>query len=449
MESYSKLQIFVLLLFLSTISGCQPRSHEKKYFTTTFPKSQLINDFQQMLHALNTNHPALFDFTNEKDFEKHIELQKNKIRDSMSLNGFFKIVSPIVSKIGCAHTYLQFDNQLWINPATTVLPVRFLLINDRAFVVNSYNRDGKLKPNAEILQINGQPISELVKNLEMYISTDGDNESGKRQLLNEWFPDFLAIEQNFPKSYQIVYRDSKNDSLDKVVVQALRRDDRLTSYKMNEPISFELNKEHQAAIITIKSFAYYDSLPRFYKFCDSSFQTIKHEGVENLIIDLRNNGGGDPFAAAYLLTYLSTQPITYFAKPYGDYVALSKPMALAENRFTGKLYILINGLCSSTTGHLCALLKYHELGVFIGTETGGTYTCNDNSKVFKLKNSGLILKTARNIYTVDVRGLPRFRGIFPDYFIDDDINQLTLGRDTVKEFAFHLIKKGKASYTKH
>jgi hypothetical protein len=86
--------------------------------------------------------------------------------------------------------------------------------------------------------------------------------------------------------------------------------------------------------------------------------------------------------------------------------------------------------------------------VFIGTETGGTYTCNDNSKIFKLKNSGLILKTARSTYTVDVTGIPRFRGIFPEHYADDDIKQLILGRDAVKQFALQLIKGERAKDSK-
>jgi C-terminal processing protease CtpA/Prc len=98
---------------------------------------------------------------------------------------------------------------------------------------------------------------------------------------------------------------------------------------------------------------------------DRSFREIKEKGIKNLILDLRGNDGGDPFCSVILYSYLMKEPAPYFAESYGKYADLAKPVAPAENRFTGNLYTLLDGRCGSTNGHFCALLKYHRVGKFV------------------------------------------------------------------------------------
>ena len=97
----------------------------------------------------------------------------------------------------------------------------------------------------------------------------------------------------------------------------------------------------------------------------------------------------------------------------------AQPVKPAENNFKGRLFFLIDGHGFSTTGHLCALLKYHKLGTFIGTETGGTYTCNAAGRTIQLKNTRLLLEISRKSFVAAVTGLPKNRGIIPDFIINE------------------------------
>jgi C-terminal processing protease CtpA/Prc len=161
--------------------------------------------------------------------------------------------------------------------------------------------------------------------------------------------------------------------------------------------------------------------------------------VRNLILDLRNNSGGDPFCAVHLLSYLETKPAPYFAGVYEGYETLAQPVPVAaKNAFNGNLYVLINGGCFSSTGHLCSLLKYHAHGKFIGEETGGTYQCNDSHTQIATTATKLNLIVARMTYTVAVKGISRETGIMPDYPVEPTIGDVLTGRDAVKEFAMKL-----------
>lgn len=92
---------------------------------------------------------------------------------------------------------------------------------------------------------------------------------------------------------------------------------------------------------------------------------------------------------------------------------------------------------------ISALLKYHKIGKFIGTETGATYTCTGNVKYIDLKNTKLILGTARERrYTAAVKKMDPMKGIEPDHLVEQTQADILEGIDTVMEYVKELIRKG-------
>ena len=206
-----------------------------------------------------------------------------------------------------------------------------------------------------------------------------------------------------------------------------------------------LEQKHAAiyaftSILTIRDFGYYQEPDKFKAFVDDAFDQIRRAGVRNLILDLRDNTGGDPVCTTHLLSYLEPFPVPYFARVYpGGYEPFAKPISRAPGAFTGRLFILVNGRCFSSTGHLCALLKYHKVGTFIGTETGGTYECNDASQEIHLRNTRLRLFVPRMTFTAAVRDMPRYAGVLPDIAVEPRVADYLAGKDPVKERALGLV----------
>jgi C-terminal processing protease CtpA/Prc len=186
-------------------------------------------------------------------------------------------------------------------------------------------------------------------------------------------------------------------------------------------LTFDLLEEKSAAILKMNNFNYYQEEERFFAFVDSAFNKIYQANIQNLILDLRDNDG--------------------VANPYGKYGDLAKPIPLADQRFRGNLFILINGKCFSSTAHLCALLKFHNIATFVGSETGGTYTCNDAKTIIPLTNTRLRLQVPQRSFAVAVEGMPKNRGIQPDYPVEPGIEDLIEGRDTILEYTLNLVKK--------
>ena len=415
-------KIFLIGWILFLLCRCSDNKNKADQTLTIdekYPASSLRQDYEQVIRILKKNHPALYDFTKENEYERLITLQSEKITD-LTICNFYNILAPLLAEIGCGHSRVHLPDWIWKDTAATFLPLDLFFQNKRGYIIKNYSSNKELGAGTEILSINGKDIPTLLQRIEECISTDGNNSSSKREVLNQSFTQLLATYDGFPGKYDISFRLFEKDSIQKLSVSSMRAHIYFDAQpKSDSLLQFEIDSPRSTAIITIKSFAFYDRLKHFKIFVDNCFNQIRHDKIDHVILDLRDNGGGDPFCASYLMTYLSKKQIPYFSEPYQTYIELAKPQPLSINHFSGKLYTLINGNCFSTTGHLCALLKYHQVGEFIGTETGGTYTCNDNSQTFRLANTGILIKVARNTFNVAVEGIPRFKGITPDYLSND------------------------------
>lgn len=193
------------------------------------------------------------------------------------------------------------------------------------------------------------------------------------------------------------------------------------------------------ALLTINTFGYYDRVDMFHNFIDSVFRVIDQYGMENLVLDLRGNSGGDPFCASYLRAYLQPEPLPYFEEHYGRYDTLANPVPRPVHHFRGKLFTLIDGNGFSITGHFCGLLKYHGVGKFVGTELGSTCTCTGNATYPPLHHTGIMVETARVMrYTAAVRNMDPMRGIIPDYPVELSQQDIISKWDAVLEYALGL-----------
>ena len=201
------------------------------------------------------------------------------------------------------------------------------------------------------------------------------------------------------------------------------------------------NINNGIAIMTIRSFNYYgQNLHTCKQFLDNCFDEINSKGINNLILDFRDNAGGDPYCASYLLQYIAEKSFQYYKTGTSGYLDLQELIEPHPNRFKGKPFVLINGRCASTTGQLSALIKENNIGIFVGQETGATYRCNAATRTFTLENSKTTVYVATRTFESNVESLPKDRGIIPDYEIEPSISDILNGEDSALKFTQVLIQ---------
>jgi HEAT repeat protein len=431
------------LILLIPVLAIHAETEESK----VFPLQELQEDFSQLRKAVERLHPTMYEFLSQAEFDRLFERRYAELHDGMSLEEAFQIYASLLANVGCLHTNAWMPEGYWSSLSGKLFPIRMKFVKDAVFAVGSYHDSDSLPPGSEILAINGKAITEILKDLKTVISADAYSGFYKNFRLGFRFPLLYSLFFGHPDSFQVSYLlpgAEKPQEANIRPVPTLR-----VWRNMRDPrrLDLAIKSDIDAAVVTITDFSYYREHEEFFGFIDSTFAEIAQTKIKNLIIDLRLNNGGDPFCAAHLFSYIEHEPVPYFSKRYGRYAKLADPIPLAENRFQGNLYILIDGGCASTTGHLCGLLKYHKIGTLIGEETGATYTCNDAHRSFLLDHTRLQVGIATGTFATAVQGLSKSRGIVPDLCVQQTASDLADGRDTTLEYALSLCRDDRSPKT--
>jgi hypothetical protein len=415
--------------------------HHNEYFSypVIFEKQKLLSDFQQFRSILEKTHPALYDYTGKSVLDSLFDRNYRSIDGDMDFESFLMLMTEVISLVGCGHSSLWIPGAYWNVAPDGLFPLKLQAAGAKFYVTGTLGDVVSVPTGSEIRSINGLPFEQIAERLMELISADGKNRAFRRAKLGQHFAVKYALAYGFSESFAVQYIPPNADKPLKAKLQAVGKAEVDQGKKVRNELSLKELKQGQVALLTINSFGYYGEVPMFKSFIDSVFQVIDQKGIDQLILDLRGNGGGDPFCSSYLWGYLQPEPLPYFEDHYGRYDTLANAIPLPARHFTGKLYTLIDGLGFSTTGHFCGLLKYHRVGQFVGSETGATYTCTGNATYPALKETGIMVGTARVMrYTAAVKDMNPRRGVIPDYPVEPTPEDLQSGRDTVLEYALSL-----------
>ncbi len=422
----------------------------KEKFSKVYSQKEYIADLDQLGQKLLAIHPHALKFITKEQFLKNIEAQKSLITEQTTYAEFAWRCNAIIASIGCSHTtsstmqnnYHEFS----ILPVEHSFPLQIRWVNNQLLVVNPMNNADKIKVKDEILSINGIETAKLMTDIYQHIPAQAHSQTYKGQHFNTYFAALIPYALGLPNTFDIVVKGN-NSSLSLHKAQNMARelyDASVNSCLKNLCLETLADK---TAILTISSFNYYewDTYPVFKAFLDSSMKVINRNKTENLIIDVRYNGGGSQYPSIYLLQHLMNKPFTYYSKAefdgktdkiYGE--ELIYPL---ENRFKGKVYFLIDGNGNSTTGHFMSLVKAHNLGTIIGEELGSNQFCTAGQTLCRLNHTKLVVSVANNTHVSTATNLPDERGILPDFYVTQTIDEYVNKVDAVKRFTLNLIKK--------
>jgi C-terminal processing protease CtpA/Prc len=443
---------------------------------------QLKIDFNLARQALQEAHPGLYRYNSKTSMDSLFKATELLIDHNMSQQEFYRLLVPVIGRIGCGHTKLHPDSN-WENNyfygRDHLFPLRLHISGSRAFVLGSYEKE-IIPAGSEIVKINDQPIGEIIGKLILSSFSDGRNVTFRYIELDRFFSAYYANMLEAPETFSIQYNDGqpRQAKIPAVTFEIIDQ-----YYKQQEsnnekrPYFVSYPDEH-TALMTISSF-WMKGDKSFSSFLKSSFSDFRERKINNLIIDLRNNEGGEDARGAGLLACLMDRNFRYYDrlqattdKKYsfseqarlpkfygilrsllsktdsGTYVwkhshnlKLQKP---AKNHYDGKVYVLINGASFSVTSEFAAAAHYNKRATFIGEETGGGYYGNNSGTfvIVTLPNSRLNIGIPMLAYYMAVKDYPyKDRGVIPDYTVEPTVQDLLNGTDPVMKFALDLIDK--------
>lgn len=414
-----------------------------EYFSwpVVFSQEKLQKDFQQFRSILEETHPALYDYTDKEVLDSLFEAKVAQIDGDLDFDTFILLMTEVIARVGCGHSSLWIPGEYWNISPQRMFPLKLHLSAGKVYVLGAYEGSTGLPPGSEILSINGESIEHIVARLESMTSADGFNPAFRSAKVGQNFAVKFALAYGYPELFRVKYRAPGEEGVKEEHLKPVSKSEIDQAKPANNELSLREVDDGKTALLTINTFAYYSQVDMFRSFMDSVFQVIDQKQIGSLVLDLRGNGGGDPFCASYLWAYLQPEPLSYFEGHYGRYDTLANPVPQPVRHFKGDLYTLIDGLCFSTTGHFVGLLKYHRVGKFVGTETGATYTCTGNATYPSLEQTRIMVGTARVMrYTAAVHNMDPRRGVIPDYPVELTPQDMLSGRDAILERALKLAR---------
>jgi len=260
-------------------------------------------DLDQLGNTLLKVHPNALKFISKEAFWRVIEKKKALITDRTTYGEFAWHCSAIIAAVKCSHTDMggfYYENEML--PASLRFPLQTRWVNNRLFVIDPLNNEAKLKIKDEVLAINGTAVAELIPAIYKHVSAQGHTQTSQRHIFNTWSTRMIPYALGFPQTYTISIKGAEAPIVLNRATTVKNLFDDPSVKSCPSRICYEvLSNDKKTAILTISSFNYYPwaNLDVFKNFIDSSFKKIKEGGIENLVIDLRFNGGGSQQAGIH------------------------------------------------------------------------------------------------------------------------------------------------------
>jgi hypothetical protein len=436
--------IFLLLFSLVLIPACSSDHKRPEFEDPIFPLEQLQEDFTQLRNMLELLHPAVYRYSSEAEMDAMFDSAYQSLQDEMSLLEFYRVLAPVVAGVNCGHTWTTLPVEWFdaLEQSGLFFPYGVVFLDDRAYVYQDYSETSELELGTEILSINERPIDTIQDTIMAGLETDGSNVTGKLIVMKWAFRFFYLTLVEHSETFDLsILAPGEQQPQSKIIdgepVPEVRQRAREQS-PFPEPLLYELLAEPNTALLTVNTFLI-SNAPDYSTFLRDSFQDMIDNQVENLIIDLRNNGGGDPPFSADLLAYLMSEPFTYFAASSG-YPELLQPMDPHDIHFSGNVFALIGGGCFSSTNHFLSLVKHHGLATLVGEETAGSYYCSASSTETTLHNSSIRAMVAKSVFATDVTGFEIGPGIMPDVTVVPTLDDILTGADPVMDEVLNIIR---------
>ncbi|MCP4521473.1 MAG: hypothetical protein GY827_07245 [Cytophagales bacterium] len=442
-------------------------------------RQELVADLDTLVACLERYHPSLYAFQSQDQWQQKIEQKRVVLSDSMTALDVYPIFASLVHDVECGHTAIKMSEEVvsWYEQYNMKLPMTLNLLNDTIFVLDP--QDTKLPKGAIIHSIGKYHSKEILTKLDTtIIGKDGIREDHfNHRFSSHLFIDLFA--DPCQKVYEISYSELGSKKLEKTTVELCLKtwnEKHPTKQKLSD--FFEYTKlDDKTAVLKIRTFKMFAliKLEKFWMrpFCQSledrikyAFRHIKHDKIENLILDIRENEGGDPYLSYQICSYVLDE-FQYFRgftvnpslpkkfrnrmqkyDSLGRTYYYDKPRALSFQRqkfdpiYKNNLYVLVNDGSYSTSIQLAALLQYHKRAAIVGKNTGGIANyCNAYHFVqYSLPNthtSGIIpiFKVPLGVELSDTKG------IIPDYYVPNTIQDVIQEKDVQLEFILEKIEE--------
>ncbi|MBU2940528.1 peptidase S41 [Lacinutrix sp. C3R15] len=525
------MKIFSFLILITIlITSCSSAEKFNQQIQSLHSVASLHKDVDKAYIQLKKQHPNLNLYISKERLDYKFDSLKKSIDKPLTSYQFYAKIYPVIGTVKQGHIgvyapkkhFTRKEYKAYTKKEFTFNDLDFDYLENKLLVINTRSKDSFLV-GSEVVKIEEEPIAEVINKYKNLITSDGYNTTLYDRVLGNRFASYYNSDKYFIDSLQVTFK--KEDSIFNRKFKYREKDkkkkDTITNDTLNKPVKVKLTKAErkenkQKAKLKRKHNQIYgynksrkeytrnitfigkDSAVAYMKirgfmggkyktFYKEVFKKIDSSKTENLIIDIRNNGGGSLAEIAELYSYLAEKPFQFLEPaevnsriPYlkafmsntsstgfkiflgvfspiiathnliktkkedGKLYYTFKQIKEAEPKstgFKGDVYVLINGHSFSASSILSNQLQANKRAVFVGEETGGAYnsTVAGIFKIYELPETKLKMRIGLMQIETPFKQEPAGYGVKPDYKILPTIQDRKQNKDPELSFILQTI----------
>ena len=455
--------LLITLAIACLLSGCKsshldllPALDDPTLIEQTFTVEQLHQDMDALLEGAIARHPELSAYADLTLLNATLSQYKSQITTPMTRAEFYRVIGKMSHLFGDGHSFLIWPYQEFEQlkeQGHQPFPFAVAISKTGEIILkDSYTaQEHSVSAGMKIHSINGVPAHELLTTMAQY--TGGETKLLREHVVAHRFATGLWAVYGFIDKFQLELIN--NHQLTQLSLTPEQNwqpkqsvNGRAYYYKQLQPSVGYLYLEH------------FDIEPDvFEEFIDETFARIRQDNIASLVIDIRNNPGGNTDTVTYLTRYLANKPFRLvssvreklnqhnrgwfnFKGEVGEIVEHDwsdwhSPIGNG-NQFTGSSYLLVGPISYSAAIVLATTLKDNEFATLVGQTTGGFANQTAQGNLFNLPHSQLRAYIATRSLVRPNGDLTR-QGVQPHYIAYNEVQDIQAHKDVGIERVLALI----------
>jgi hypothetical protein len=474
-------QFAACLLVLAGLVACEPRAaappsspdHSKSESAASprqLSSEQLREDFDALYAGLRSAHVDLFERRSEAEYEALFARMRAELDAPLNEAQARQHFQRFAAFGRVAHARIDLDELGWAQyraDGGRAFPLSLRVQDDAAYVLDNFSGDPRLASGTRVFEIDAQPALAWLEGMGALVSADTPYLLHAQ--MEHQLPKLVWLQQGAVERFALKIENAQGDAL-LVDVPARSRDDFVAALQGPGSV-FALDFNARSARMLDHDVAYlrpgpfYDNRedaaspwdPSAFKaFVDRAFEDFRAAGAQRLLIDLRDNPGGDNSFSDHLLAYVADRPFRFtedFAIRASAHTRASIAARVSEDpdpqsvsarmlalltdaadgsevrfpieatpprdqdRFEGEVFVLINRHSYSNAVLVAAIVQDYGLGRVIGEETADLASTLGGMEHFQLPHSGIRVGYPK-ARMLRPSGDPTPRGVVPDWPIE-------------------------------
>lgn len=433
---------------------------------------ELQEDFNYLRTQIQNKGTVIYLYNTKKKTDQYLDSIYSCIKEPMTGIEFFRFIAPVQAFFKDVHTGIFpsatiqktfFENQY-------LFPLYIELIDHKVYIEENLSSNSNMSFHQEITSINGIPIETIIQTCSLMLPRDGYDTGQPLFWLNRDFSYYFYFIYGPSESYQLELKTKKGLTQTEIVqgksLKAIWEvDDQLNPYGESRNIYTQYNDSLKTAILTLNTFndktIKENHKASFRRLIRTEFNTILKTGYPNLIIDVRDNDGGNSGDGKKVMKYILKTSFEMKKsvrvvknKNEEDLMKRTRPALNGQFQrgtykphkrgFDGDVYVLVNGGSTSAAVVFAATLKRNKRVTFVGTEMGGNPIVMGGGLWKNVKatpNTKISFMYGNKLNILDNLELNTGHGLIPDHMIENSYEDFILGKDSQLLFTLKLIDK--------